>query len=402
MKKIGALMIIVILFNFIFCNSSFAEPDSESDTESDTDSSLTGTVSKDTFDSITGEGTSTLQTENGSQEKTISASDSSVGSTIGMFASVIASFAGTIHIVMDHISIDGGLYYTDSKYSAYETKNFTICSLIFGEFLLFNGKIYETNESLNPEVERGTVAKLIDGIKENTLSAFNKLTTVGLALSLFLLIYSLIRVIAADSVKDMAGWKKVLGNWLVCLLFIFFVKYIIIILNTLNDKLMDMLWTVRKSLEESDYENFEYALFQTSVNDIQNASGFVFFAYSLEYAVMVIFELMFFVKYMIRALSLIFLTVIAPIIGIFHAFNVMNGKDNNILKTWLSQYNSLLFLQPIHALIYIIFLFTASQIAINAPLLGLLFLYALYRAEKIVKLMLNMQDGLSISSFFKK
>jgi hypothetical protein len=397
MKKVGVLMIVIILFNFIFCNSTFAIPDDDDD-----DTSTTTVMTKDDYESITQEGTTSLETESGTTTTTISASDSSVGSTTGMLASVATPIFAVIKIAMDHMAINGGLYYVDSDYSASETKTFTICSLVFGEFLLFNGKIYETNETLNPDIERGNVAKLMDSIKEKALSMFNFLTTVALALALFLFVYSLIRVLAAASSLEMAAWKKVLGNWLLCLLFIFFAKYIIIILNVINDKILDMLWAVRTNLESQGYNNLETVLLTDSANSIMNSGGLTFFAYSIEYIVMIILELAFFIKYILRAFFLIFLTVAAPIIGILHAFNVMNGKDNSILRNWANQFTSLLFLQPIHGLIYIVFIFSISEIAINAPFVGIIFLYALYRAEKIVKLMLNMKDGISVSSLIKK
>jgi hypothetical protein len=95
-----------------------------------------------------------------------------------------------------------------------------------------------------------------------------------------------------------------------------------------------------------------------------------------------------------RTLGLISLVILAPIFSTIQSFQIMSGKDSTLLKDWLKMYASLLFIQPIHALIYTFFLLSASQIAINAPLLGILFLYGLYRAEKIAKILLEMKDNI--------
>jgi hypothetical protein len=80
----------------------------------------------------------------------------------------------------------------------------------------------------------------------------------------------------------------------------------------------------------------------------------------------------------------------------------MTGGDETTLKSFLQNYVSLLFMQPLHALIYLIFMFTASEIMLKAPLLGIVFLYALYRAEKIIKIMLDLNTGFSLKSLIGK
>lgn len=383
MKKIGALMLVIILFNFIFANSAFA-----------TDELDSGSFTKENFDSISEDGISSLETESGTQYKTVAASDSSTGSTMGMIASFFAPIFATVQSFLTMLSEKGGFYYTDSKFSAENTGMFTISSLIYGEYLLFNGKVYQTNLSLNPDIERDNIAVTMDNTKTLAARAFSTIRFATLGMSLLLFIYALIRLVTASSVMDIAVWKKVLGNWLVCVVFLFVVQILIVFLNTVNDMLMDLMWGIRTALENSSYENFEVYLVNLLSNSIDSASGMTFFGYTLEYAILVILQVLFFFKYVMRTLGLISLVILAPIFSTIQSFQIMSGKDSTLLKDWLKMYASLLFIQPIHALIYTFFLLSASQIAINAPLLGILFLYGLYRAEKIAKILLEMKDNI--------
>ena len=60
-----------------------------------------------------------------------------------------------------------------------------------------------------------------------------------------------------------------------------------------------------------------------------------------------------------------------------------------------------IFMQPLHALLYLIFMFTAGNIAMKAPLLAVLFLWVLSRAEKIFNVILELDFG-KITSLFSK
>lgn len=285
-----------------------------------------------------------------------------------------------------------GLWRVDSEYSAEKTEMFTICSLIFGEFLLFNGKIYETNEGLNPDIERGKIAEIMDGVKSTAANIYASIRKVSLGLTFLMFILSLIKLLSTESTAaaSVAKWKKILGNWGLCLFLIFFLHYLISFLNIINDAIMDIFWNMRTGLENSGYESFELALFTSSSDEFTKTGGLLSAGYGVEYLGLVIVQLIFFIKYAYRALGLMFLVLSSPIILVLNVINVMRGDDqNSTLRNWITKYISLLFIQPIHALFYLLFIFTFSAVAINAPLLGVFFLYALSRAEKIAKLMLG-------------
>jgi len=389
MKRISVLLLVIIIFNFIFCNFSYAFEDL-------VDGQVT--YSKDSYDKLMDKG---IVSKGGANEK-VSVTTSTLGSTSGIAVSLYSPVFYIFQLIMSKIANSGGLYRTDSDYSAYNVGYFNICSLVFGEYILFDGKLFQTTKSLNPNIPTTNIIEIMDSIKTNASGWFLLIRAFGLGMFLVAIIYAGARLGAATLARDRAVWKKVIMTIFLSMAFVFFVQYIVIFLNYIVDRIMDSLWSIRKGLENNGYSSFEVSLVVNNLLvNTKNASGFRSILYCIEYCVFVVFEVIFFFKYFVRALKLMLLVVISPVIAFFNAWDKISGKDNNVLGEWFSQYISNLVLQPMHAVIYLIFIFTASEIALRAPLLGIVFIWALSRSEKIVKLMLNINTG-KIGSLFKR
>ena len=150
MKKISYLLIMLMIFNlicmfFLNCNV-YADPTNEY-SGMNVESSMT----INDYKSMSEDGKTTISTNSGDVERSISLSDSDVGAVGSKLAGVISSLSGVAVNLMSNLSLEGGLYYVNSKYSAYENHLFTINSLIFGEYLLFNSKPYQKTTDLISE-----------------------------------------------------------------------------------------------------------------------------------------------------------------------------------------------------------------------------------------------------------
>ena len=118
-----------------------------------------------------------------------------------------------------------------------------------------------------------------------------------------------------------------------------------------------------------------------------------FCAYGVLYIFLMWVTLKFTLKYLLRLLKILFMVVISPLVGAIYTFQRAGEKNGSTaIYEWITSYATNLFIQPIHAIIYLIFMFTASEIAINAPFLGVIFLWALERAEKIIRAILGLND----------
>ena len=394
MKRISIVLIIIILFNFIFCNYISYADDEEDDDE-------TITYSKEAYDKLTEEGTVELNEE----ETDVSTSTSAIGSASGTVASLFTPPFMVISLLLSNVAslggITGGDGYTDLPSSAYNTGMFTICSLVFGEYLLFNANVYQTNADLNPDIESNTVSNIIDEIKELIVGWFYVFKLVAIAIMLVLIIFTGIKLATSQLSDKKARYKEVIKAWVEGLIFVLLLEYIVVILNVIIDGFLDILWTIRYSLENNGYSSFEYELLNICMTGIAQYGGMKALAYAIEYIAFVGIQIAFFIKYFWRLVKIFIMILFAPIIGVMHVFSKLRGGPG-LIGNWILQYTMCLSMQPMHALIYIIFTFTASQIAINAPLLGIVFLWVMLRAEKIMRIILNVDYGKIVSLFKKK
>ena len=152
MKKISYLLIILILFNFIcmiFLNGIVY-----ANTQTDySEMKVSDSMSLDDYKSMSEDGKTTISTNSGSIQRDISINDSDVGAVGSKCAGIISSLCGVVVNLLSNVTVDSGLYYVNSKYSAYESHLFTINSLVFGEYLLFNSKPYQKSTDLLTEDE---------------------------------------------------------------------------------------------------------------------------------------------------------------------------------------------------------------------------------------------------------
>ena len=118
--------------------------------------------------------------------------------------------------------------------------------------------------------------------------------------------------------------------------------------------------------------------------------------YSVVYWFLVFIELKFFFMYVKRNFSVVFLTIIAPLITVTYPIDKAGDGKAQAFGNWLSEFIITVFIQTLHVYTYLIFMFLAGDIAIAAPVVGIAFLYALPRIEKIIKIIFNLRGGLSI------
>ena len=386
MKKISSFLVILILFNFIFSSFTYAALTDNSEI----------TYSEESFNQLVDEGTVSID---GTTEE-VGETQSSTASMVGTQTSTVASFFLVATTLLRVLVNEGGFYYTESNYSASNIGWFSINSLVFGEYLLFNANVYQTNESLNPDIEPTTISSIIDSIKHTVATWFQILRLFSIGLIIVLLIFTGLRLAVADLAIDRARYKEVIKSWLIGLLFIGLLPYIISFINVIYDFFMDILWNARLGLEEMDYGSFESTLFLECLNGTAETGGLRSAAYFIEFLAFVIIDYKFFFKYIKRSFMIFMLVVLSPVVAIIHIFNKIKGKDG-VIGEWVSQYVMNIFMQPLHALLYLIFMFTAANIAIQAPLLGVVFLWVLLRAERIFNVILELDFG-KVTSLFSK
>ena len=410
MKKISILVLILIVFNFI-CSSyiSFATDDPPTDpadpadppeetTTTETEGSG-GALSMDEYKKLSDEGKVTI----GQSEKNIELGESDVGSATSKLGTFITTLGGVALKMMSKFTGDGGYYYYESDFSAEKTGLFTINSLVFGEYVLLNPKPYQKSADLatNPSYTPSGVNSVVDSIKDKGAEISGFFTNISLLLAVPMILFAIMRTISVQKARDLAAWKKILTRWALCVFLIVFFPYIFAAIDTAAGSLVDGFWQMRVGLEEAGYSAFETTVIEDLSFQVENTGGVTSLAYSVVFAALVIAQVLFLIKYVFRVLGILLLFIAAPVIIMLHSIRLMMGKESDVLGEMFKNYISLAFMQPVHALFYLIFFFSLSEIAINVPVVGIILLYALYRASNIAKAMFGWELSSSIFSLKK-
>ena len=129
-----------------------------------------------------------------------------------------------------------------------------------------------------------------------------------------------------------------------------------------------------------------------NINQAVESDGLI--AYLLLYTVISVYELKFFILYLFRVIKVAFYIIISPLICLLYPIDKVGDGKPQSFNNWMREFSITVFMQPIHLIIYIIFISSAGEIFMKIPLLGVIFFGALSHGEKIVKDVLNIKPKL--------
>lgn len=126
--------------------------------------------------------------------------------------------------------------------------------------------------------------------------------------------------------------------------------------------------------------------------------GMTVAAYSIAFWLLIFTEFKFFMMYVKRFFAVSFLIVISPLITITYSIDKAGDGKAQAFSAWFKEYLTNILIQPLQAMLYLVFVFSINEIATKAPIVGIIFLLSLTRAEKIVKTIFNLRELSSIST----
>ena len=109
------------------------------------------------------------------------------------------------------------------------------------------------------------------------------------------------------------------------------------------------------------------------------------FSNTMIFVALVIYTIMFVFRYLQRVLMLAFLTIIAPFVAMTYPLDKMGDGSAQAFNMWLKEYLYNLLIQPVHLILYTIFISTAFEFAVSNPLYTLVVLGFMLQAEKIMR-----------------
>ena len=125
--------------------------------------------------------------------------------------------------------------------------------------------------------------------------------------------------------------------------------------------------------------------------------GFSLIIPTIMYWMLTFYQLKFFIMYGKRLFNTAFLITISPLVIIQNMFDKVGDGQAQAFKVWLNEYATNILIQPLHALLYMIFMSIASNIIETAPILALVFMAALSRGERVFKNVFRFKDSITVN-----
>ena len=227
---------------------------------------------------------------------------------------------------------------------------------------------------------------------------YNALRNLAVVALLSVLLYMAIRMIISSTASDKAKYKKMIIDWLTALCLLFFLHYIMSFALTLTQFLTEGLSSANSVIVEVRRPDDDLAeggsntdiKFKTDLMGVcrmymQYAEYGVRFPYVIMYIALVVYTIKFTWEYLKRAITMAFLTLMAPVVAITYPIDKLGDGKAQAFNMWLKEYIFNLLLQPFHLIIYVVFMESAMNIAVNNPIYAIFFLAFITPAEKLLR-----------------
>ena len=268
------------------------------------------------------------------------------------------------------------------------------------------------SESLVTRDDVGT--KSLRAIISSWYQAFRNIAIVGL---LIVLVYIGIRIMISSTSSDKAKYKENLQDWFIALCLVFFMHYLMsgILLVTesftrlIDDSISADIYVDASKAKEADPMNGYDTL---GANDFPETDGLKFrttitgyirfmtqaddtgdcVAYSIMYFALVIYTVMFSITYIKRFLYVAFFTMIAPLVALTYPLDKIRDGKAQAFSMWFKEYTMNVIIQPIHLLLFTVFIGSVMDLAANNPLYAIVTMGFMLPAEKFIKKLFGLES----------
>lgn len=389
-KLLTSMLIIMVLFQTVLSPKTIFAAEVAEDTATDTVSEEAPYTQED-IDKLLHNGTG----NKGDKEDVTIDRDLGDGQSIydmnsNTTKSIFTMLFGVLNMIPLTISTILSLAVTDFVVPDKQVPNFlTIEDLVFGKISMLDIN-FLSNQNM------GTTQNGVEinaQIKEQVAIWYYAVRNIAIVLSLIVLLYVGIRMAISTVAAERAKYKEMLKNWLISFVLLFTLQYII--------SAIFLFYSLCIQVTSHLYSNeagFEQKIINNVMLDLDKEVGIDVVLSSITYWILVFYQVRFLLIYVKRFIVTGFLIAIAPAITVTYTIDKMADKRAQAFETWKRELIINILIQPLHILIYTVFLVAAGAIVETAPILSILFFTSLSRVEKIVKGVFRMRGAKSIHS----
>lgn len=248
-------------------------------------------------------------------------------------------------------------------------------------------------------------------LREIIASWYKSFRNIAIVALLSVLVYLGIRIIISSTAADKAKYKESIYNWFIalCLVFVIHIIMSLILMFTenfnrlfaqeINDGII--VQAVHSDESEAGPTTFKFrtnliglARFKAQADQWQDAT-----AYTIIYLALVVYTCIFTFIYFKRFLYMAFFTMIAPLVALTYPIDKVGDGKAQAFNIWFKEYTMNAILQPVHLILYSVFVSSAIDLATNNPIYAVVAIAFLLPAEKFIKKMFGLDKAESTSDF---
>lgn len=274
-------------------------------------------------------------------------------------------------------------------------------NIIKGKFLLMSPNIFarvpDKISGGNIYLDYDQVNSGRSNLRATIAEWYYALRNLALVALLSILVYVAIRMILTTVSQDKAKYKMMFKDWLVALCLLFVMHYIMVGTLNMSDTITKAIGTsgggVTSSYSTDIKNNIKNAKDYVDTDDAE-VKRFIYMALpqTVIYLAVVIMNIIFIIKYVIRSITIIFLSLLAPITCITYPIDKISDGKAQAYNMWFQEFLYNVIIQPFHLLIYIVLIGSATALAEENPIYAMLCFGVMIPAEKFIKQMFGFKD----------
>lgn len=288
----------------------------------------------------------------------------------------------------------------------------TPAEIFAGNVSALDANFFKTEGDHNQELG-GSEKSIVEQLRDTVATWYVALRNIAIVGLLSALLYIGIRIVISSSAVDKAKYKQFFVDWVVALCLIFFLHYIMAFTMTMSETVTDVLAGDRTNQGRIKEVNIRLTetdgttTFKDAGTEVCFSSNFTGVArmkadyqggtlkigYSILYIALTVYTVYFAFVYLKRLLMLAFFTMIAPLVALTYPLDKIRDGKAQAFNYWFKEYMFYALLQPMHMLLYTVFVSSALSVAANNLLYAIVALAFIVPAEKIVKQMFGIKGN---------
>lgn len=282
--------------------------------------------------------------------------------------------------------------------TSYAGESVTVESLFFNKLPITDANFFnfETAGGYSLLDENGDPTVLYS-LRQSLAGWYIIIRNLSIAVLLFVLIYTGIRMAITTISEKKAECKKRLIDWLVAIVIVFFLHFFMYLVLYINDKLVMFFDDLSSIFAENIVGASGFSLYDAVKTKAYAFDFMEGIPATVLYIILIYLFIRFLLVYLKRTFAVYILAMMGSLVGVKYAISKAGGKKTDSLKSWMKEFAFNVLIQSIHCLIYTVFMtaaLAASSTSIVGVIISIVILQFMLEADKIFMKIFGIKGGI--------